>query len=112
MQKIAILRQNINMVVDKDVKLLVSQSLQHGCPLHAAQFFLRALQQMEYHMVTHYSVSKKCIKHSQVQHIYSLGQGTTDAPPNWTLISLTTARKYTKNTVKVSGFLTQPVQYS
>eukprot|EP00957_Ditylum_brightwellii_P169583 12907759-Ditylum_brightwellii.AAC.1 len=58
-----------------------------GLPINAAQFFLHSSTQLEYHMVTSCGVSDSGVIHSSAQPIYRLDQGTTDAPPNWTLIS-------------------------
>eukprot|EP00957_Ditylum_brightwellii_P051603 3913961-Ditylum_brightwellii.AAC.1 len=38
---------------------------QAGLPMHAAKFFLKALKQMEYHMVTGYGVSKLIAKNTE-----------------------------------------------
>eukprot|EP00957_Ditylum_brightwellii_P179728 13691163-Ditylum_brightwellii.AAC.1 len=58
---------------------------QTGLPMHAAKFFLKAFKQMGYHMVAGYGVSKLTAKNTENNPVYRLGQGATDAPPNWTL---------------------------
>eukprot|EP00957_Ditylum_brightwellii_P147856 11259159-Ditylum_brightwellii.AAC.1 len=47
-------------------------------------------------MVTSYSVSETG-DHSSSQPIYGLGQGTTNAPPNWTLIANVCQKAYAKH---------------
>eukprot|EP00957_Ditylum_brightwellii_P096345 7338197-Ditylum_brightwellii.AAC.1 len=42
---------------------------------------------MEYHMVTGYGVSELTATNTDDTPIYGLGQGATDAPPNWTLVA-------------------------
>eukprot|EP00957_Ditylum_brightwellii_P035977 2725847-Ditylum_brightwellii.AAC.1 len=50
-------------------------------------------------MVTSYSVPDTWVTHSTTQLIYSLGQGTTDAPPNWTLILNVCQKVYAKHCI-------------
>eukprot|EP00957_Ditylum_brightwellii_P059220 4494946-Ditylum_brightwellii.AAC.1 len=46
--------------------------IQAGIPINAARFFLRALTQLEYHMVTSYRVSDTGVYHMEKQPIYGL----------------------------------------
>eukprot|EP00957_Ditylum_brightwellii_P051391 3897215-Ditylum_brightwellii.AAC.1 len=69
---------------------------QAGLPMHAAKFFLKALKQMEYHMVTDYGVSKLMAKKTEDNPIYGLGQGATNVLPNWSLVVNNCKRAYDK----------------
>eukprot|EP00957_Ditylum_brightwellii_P064256 4876405-Ditylum_brightwellii.AAC.1 len=51
---------------------------------------------MEYHMVTGYGVSKLTTKNTEDTPIYGLGQGATDALPNWTLVANICLKVYDK----------------
>eukprot|EP00957_Ditylum_brightwellii_P184525 14054697-Ditylum_brightwellii.AAC.1 len=81
------------------VVLVVSvlSQIQAGLPLHAAQFFLWEVKQLEYHMITSYRVSENGVTHSISQRIHGQGQGTIDASPNWTLISNVCQKAYEKH---------------
>eukprot|EP00957_Ditylum_brightwellii_P075442 5733681-Ditylum_brightwellii.AAC.1 len=70
---------------------------QAGLPDQAATFFLQALKQMKYHMVTSYGVDEVPVKSTKVKPIYRIGQGATDAPQNWTLVSNTCQKAYEKH---------------
>eukprot|EP00957_Ditylum_brightwellii_P018899 1421231-Ditylum_brightwellii.AAC.1 len=71
--------------------------VQVGLPLMAAQFFLQALKQFKYHMVTSYSVSDTGVTHTETHPIYGFGQGVIGTPPNWTLISNMFQKAYEKH---------------
>eukprot|EP00957_Ditylum_brightwellii_P039037 2950238-Ditylum_brightwellii.AAC.1 len=45
---------------------------QAGLPMHAAKFLLKALKQMEYHIVTGYGVSKLTAKSTEDNLIHKL----------------------------------------
>eukprot|EP00957_Ditylum_brightwellii_P174413 13280144-Ditylum_brightwellii.AAC.1 len=51
----------------------VLAQIQASLPIHTAQFFLCALTQLEYHMVTSYGVLDTGVTHSPLQPIYDLG---------------------------------------
>eukprot|EP00957_Ditylum_brightwellii_P022478 1696050-Ditylum_brightwellii.AAC.1 len=71
---------------------------QAGLPDPAATFFLRALKQMKYHMVTSYGVDAIPVENTTEDLIYGIGQGVTAAPPNWTLVSNVCQKAYEKHT--------------
>eukprot|EP00957_Ditylum_brightwellii_P060576 4599409-Ditylum_brightwellii.AAC.1 len=62
-----------------------------------AQFFLRALKQLKYHMVTGYGPTENGITLTMEGLIYGIVQGTTDAPPNWTLVANAYQKAYAKH---------------
>eukprot|EP00957_Ditylum_brightwellii_P109703 8367532-Ditylum_brightwellii.AAC.1 len=67
--------------------VLALAQIQAGLPVKTAQFFLRALKQLKYHMVTGYGPTDKGITPTNETPIYIIGQGATDALPNWTLVA-------------------------
>eukprot|EP00957_Ditylum_brightwellii_P099918 7614235-Ditylum_brightwellii.AAC.1 len=60
-------------------------------------FFLRALKQMKYHMVTSYGVDEVPVESTTMKIIYGIGQDATDVPPNWTLVSNVCQKTYKKH---------------
>ena len=82
---------------DRIVPLALSLAqIQAGLPLEAAQFFLRTLQTLEYHLVTSYGATEDGISSTPRHPIYGTGQGATDAPPNWTLLANACQKAYSK----------------
>eukprot|EP00957_Ditylum_brightwellii_P073147 5560096-Ditylum_brightwellii.AAC.1 len=52
---------------------------------------------MKYHMVMSYGIDEVPIESTTENHIYGIGQGATDAPPNWTLVSNVYAKAFEKH---------------
>eukprot|EP00957_Ditylum_brightwellii_P105253 8023135-Ditylum_brightwellii.AAC.1 len=71
---------------------------QAGLPDQATNFFLQALKQMKYHMVTNNGVDATSVENTEEGPIYGIGQGTTDDTPNWTLILNVCQKAYEKHT--------------
>eukprot|EP00957_Ditylum_brightwellii_P096499 7349432-Ditylum_brightwellii.AAC.1 len=71
--------------------------IQAGLPINAARCSLCPLNQLEYYMVTSYGVSDTGVNHMEKQPVYGLGQGATDAPPNWTLLTNICQKAYAKH---------------
>eukprot|EP00957_Ditylum_brightwellii_P024312 1833219-Ditylum_brightwellii.AAC.1 len=71
--------------------------IQAGLPLMAAQFFLQILTQLKYLVVTSYGFSDIGVTHKETYPIHGLGQGITDALPNWALISNVCQKAYEKH---------------
>eukprot|EP00957_Ditylum_brightwellii_P049569 3759684-Ditylum_brightwellii.AAC.1 len=108
MQKDINILQNINMEEDRDCNakacygcviplVLALAQIQAGLPVKMAQFFLCALQQLKYHMVTGYCPTEYGITSTKDGPVYGIGQGATDAPPNWTLVANACQKAYTKH---------------
>eukprot|EP00957_Ditylum_brightwellii_P036319 2750678-Ditylum_brightwellii.AAC.1 len=63
----------------------------------AANFFLQALKEMKYHMVTSCGGDEVLVENTTENPLYGIGQGATDAPPNWTLMSNVCQKAYEKH---------------
>eukprot|EP00957_Ditylum_brightwellii_P163689 12462642-Ditylum_brightwellii.AAC.1 len=70
---------------------------QAGLPEPAANFFLQALKQIKYHMMTSYGDEEVPVENTTENPICGIRQGATDAPPNWTLVSNIGQKAYDKH---------------
>eukprot|EP00957_Ditylum_brightwellii_P141722 10797800-Ditylum_brightwellii.AAC.1 len=77
--------------------VLALAQIQAGLPVRTAHFFLHALQQLKYHMVTGYGPTEKGTTSTKDEPIYRIGEGATDAPPNWTLVANACKKAYAKH---------------
>eukprot|EP00957_Ditylum_brightwellii_P198518 15129793-Ditylum_brightwellii.AAC.1 len=64
------------------VVAIITGLVQHksGLPLHACQFFIRALNQMRYYVITAYGQSQQYNKHGKTKLLQGIGKGPCDAP--------------------------------
>eukprot|EP00957_Ditylum_brightwellii_P049570 3759685-Ditylum_brightwellii.AAC.1 len=77
--------------------VLALAQIQAELPVKTAQFFLCALQQLKYHMVTGYGSTENGITLTKEEPIYGIGQGATDTPPNLTLVANACQKAYKKH---------------
>eukprot|EP00957_Ditylum_brightwellii_P205590 15344540-Ditylum_brightwellii.AAC.1 len=63
---------------------------------------------MKYHMVTSYRVDEVPVESTPTKPIYRIGQGATDTPPNWTLVSNVCQKTYEKHAKGCT--ITDPMQ--
>lgn len=65
-----------------------------GLPAEDSIWLTRALANMEYHMVTNHGISIQTSKTDNSGPIYGIGQGATDAPAGWLLLSTILSKIY------------------
>jgi hypothetical protein len=58
-----------------------------GLPDDLCIFFARALEQMQYYMITAHGVSEEYNKNTVATPLHGLGQGSTDGPSGWNFLS-------------------------
>lgn len=83
-------------ITDCDAKACYDRILPHvmalanikaGLPKKPATLFMNVLHNMKYHITTGLGISKLANTNSKKTPIYGIGQGATDAPAQWTLMS-------------------------
>ena len=83
-------------ITDCDAKACYDRILPHlmalvnmkaGMPKKVAILFMNILQEMKYHISTGFGISKEANTNSNENPIYGIGQGATDGPAQWTMMS-------------------------
>ncbi len=82
-----------------------------GLPHSTCLWLCQCLINMEYHIVTVYSASSDTSTSSDTHPLYGIGQGATDAPSGWLLVSTILSRYYDSKAigctlVDPTGYLT------
>ena len=90
---------------DRVVPMLLYQCYHKaGLPHHTCQWLKNCLTQMKYHAVTAHGISTEYSASTDSQQLYGIGQGATDAPTGWLLVSTILSRYYNK---KATGTILQ-----
>eukprot|EP00978_Attheya_sp_CCMP212_P015194 scaffold39147_cov55-Attheya_sp.AAC.7 len=76
--------------------------------LNLCTLFTEALQKMRYHMVMAYGVSKESNQHSAIDPSYGMGQGATDGPGGWSLVSNVIVKSH--NQKAYGSFIADPTK--
>ena len=80
---------------DRIIPILLYLSYSKAGLLHSMYLWLcQCLINMEYHIVTAYSASSDTSTSSDTHPLYGIGQGATDAPSGWLLVSTILSRYY------------------
>ena len=65
-----------------------------GLPQETCHWMIRALVQMKYHMQTMHGISEGFSQSDETGAIFGIGQGETDAPAGWLLVSTILSKMY------------------
>ena len=67
-----------------------------GLPQDTCHWMIRALVQMQYHMQTMHGISEGVSQTDEGGALFGIGQGATDAPAGWLLVSTILSKIYDK----------------